>query len=103
MRAEYLARRDLVVEALDAIPGFACPVPTGAFYAMPEISGLGVTDTRAFAKMLLEAGVAVLPGTDFGSHGEGYLRISYGTAREKLVEGINRIRVASERWQQNQT
>jgi aspartate/methionine/tyrosine aminotransferase len=103
MRAEYLARRDLVVEALDAIPGFACPVPTGAFYVMPEITGLGVTDTRAFAKMLLEAGVAVLPGADFGSHGEGYLRISYGTAREKLVEGLNRIRAASERWQQNQT
>lgn len=98
MRAEYQARRDLVIENLNAIPGVLCARPAGAFYALPKITGLGVTSARSFANMLLEAGVAVLPGTDFGSYGEGYLRISYATAREKLVEGLRRIRAASERW-----
>ena len=97
MRAEYQARRDLVVERLNAIPGISCARPDGAFYAMPKISDLGVASARVFANRLLEAGVALLPGTDFGAYGEGYLRLSYATAREKLVEGLNRIQAASER------
>ncbi len=95
MRKAYQARRDLVVDKLNAIPGISCPLPAGAFYAMPAISGLGVTSARKFADTLLEAGVAVLPGTDFGKHGEGYLRISYATAREQLVEALRRIRKVS--------
>jgi aspartate/methionine/tyrosine aminotransferase len=100
MRTEYRARRDLVVECLNAIPGIACPSPAGAFYAMPDLSALGVTNAREFANFLLDNGVAALPGTDFGRYGEGYLRISYATAREKLVEGLNRIQIACETWQQ---
>jgi aspartate/methionine/tyrosine aminotransferase len=101
MRVEYKARRNLVVERLNAIPGISCALPAGAFYAMPSVSSLGVTNSREFADMLLEAGVAVLPGTDFGSYGQAYLRISYATAREKLVEALERIQAASERWQES--
>lgn len=98
MRQEYKARRNLVIERLNAISGISCALPAGAFYAMPSISGLSVTNSRDFANMLLEAGVAVLPGTDFGSYGQAYLRISYATAREQLIEALDRIQVTSERW-----
>jgi aspartate/methionine/tyrosine aminotransferase len=99
MRAEYRARRDLVVDRLNHIPGITCPMPAGAFYVMPDLSGLKVTSARDFANQLLENGVAALPGTDFGRYGEGYLRISYATAQAKLVEGLDRIQSASNQWQ----
>lgn len=95
MRDEYKSRRDLVVQTLNEIPGLECTTPEGAFYAFPEISGLRVASAREFTNRLLEAGVAVLPGTDFGEHGEGHFRISYATAREKLIEGLERIRGAA--------
>jgi aspartate/methionine/tyrosine aminotransferase len=98
MRKEYQARRNLVVEALNAVPGISCPTPAGAFYAMPTIAGLGAAGSREFANALLEAGVALLPGTDFGEYGEGYLRISYATAREQLIEALKRIQKVSEDW-----
>lgn len=91
MRDEYRARRDLVVNGLNAISGVTCPLPKGAFYAMPDISGLGVENARAFSERLLEAGVATLPGTDFGPHGEGYLRLSYATRRDRLAEALKRM------------
>jgi len=97
MRAEYRQRRDTLVAALCEIPGFTCALPGGAFYAFPNISGLGVPSARWFANLLLENGVALLPGTDFGAHGEGHLRISYATARPQLDEALGRIRATVER------
>jgi aspartate/methionine/tyrosine aminotransferase len=95
MRAEYRARRDLLIEGLNAIPGLTCTSPAGAFYALPGISQLGLS-ARTFTNTLLDFGVAALPGTDFGRDGEGHFRISYATAREKLVESLRRIRAAVE-------
>jgi aspartate aminotransferase len=95
MRAAYHSRRDLVVQTLDAIPGLSCTLPNGAFYALPKISGLRIANARTFTNLLLEAGVAVLPGTDFGGYGEGHFRISYATAREKLIEGLERVRTVA--------
>ncbi len=92
MSAAYKKRRDVVVQALNEMPGVTCSNPAGAFYAMPDISGLDVPSTRHFVKQLLEAGVAILPGEDFGEHGTPYLRISYGTAEEKVAEGLARMR-----------
>jgi aspartate/methionine/tyrosine aminotransferase len=95
MRTEYHARRDMVVAGLNAIPGITCTAPAGAFYAFPSLAGLNVPDARAFTHRLLEAGVAVLPGTDFGQYGEGHFRISYATSREQLAEGLRRIRAVA--------
>jgi aspartate/methionine/tyrosine aminotransferase len=96
MRSEYHSRRDLVVQTLNAIPGLHCTTPDGAFYAFPQISGLRVANARAFTNTLLEAGVAVLPGTDFGEYGESHFRISYAAGRDKLIEGLARVRSAVE-------
>jgi aspartate aminotransferase len=98
-RVEYRARRDLVVSALNAIPGFACHQPDGAFYVFPSIAGcIGRTspagtriDSDAdFASALLEeAHVAVVQGSAFGM--SPYLRISYATDRETLRRACDRI------------
>jgi aspartate/methionine/tyrosine aminotransferase len=97
MRAEYHARRDLVLEGLRSIPGVACTTPGGAFYVIPSIRGLpNVPDERWFANRLLEHGVACLPGTDFGQYGEGHLRLSYAASRDQLAEALRRIRGAVE-------
>jgi aspartate aminotransferase len=79
MRDEYRVRRDLVVRELNAIDGVKCRAPDGAFYAWADVSSFGLS-SRDIAQRLLQDGfVAVLPGTDFGDGGEGFIRISYGT------------------------
>ena len=92
MRAEFRARRDLVVAALAAMTGVTCRVPHGAFYAFPNVTGAPL-ETEVLADRLLdEAGVALLSGTAFGAAGEGHLRLSYATSRERLAEGLARMR-----------
>ena len=88
MLAEFERRRAAVVAGLNALPGVTCVMPQGAFYAFPNISGTGM-EARAVADRLLEeAGVAVLSGTAFGSHGEGYLRLSYANSLENIAEAL---------------
>ena len=66
MVVEFRARRDLIVDGLNAIPGIRCLRPTGAFYAFPDISGTGLTGAELAERLLQEAGVCVLAGTAFG-------------------------------------
>jgi aspartate aminotransferase len=96
---EYRRRRDLVVDALDAIPGFTCHRPEGAFYVFPSIAGcLGRTsasgrriesDADFAAALLEEAHVAVVHGAAFGM--SPYLRISYATDEATLTRACARI------------
>jgi aspartate aminotransferase len=98
MVEEFRRRRDVIVDGLNAIPGFRCSVPAGAFYAFPNVSGTGMP-SRDLADLLLnEAGVACLSGTAFGRFGEGYLRFSYATSLENIREALARIAGVSERW-----
>ncbi len=91
MVAEFTARRKVVVEGLNAIPGITCRWPSGAFYAFPNVKGVGLP-CKEFAHTLLhEAGVAVLAGTAFGDAGDGYLRISYANSLPNLEEALRRI------------
>jgi aspartate/methionine/tyrosine aminotransferase len=92
MVEEFRARRGLVVEGLNAIPGLTCRLPAGAFYAFPDISATGL-DGSGFADRLLdETGVCVLAGTAFGQVGRDHIRISYANSRENLAEALQRIR-----------
>ena len=98
MVAEFRRRRDAIVAGLNAIPGFRCTVPDGAFYAFPNVAGTGMA-SRDLADLLLnEAGVACLSGTAFGAYGDGYLRFSYAASLEHIEEALGRIRAISERW-----
>jgi aspartate aminotransferase len=92
MMDEYRARRDVVVDGLNAIPGVSCHRPGGAFYVFPNVSAVGVDQKVLADALLAEAGVAVLPGTAFGAMGKGYLRLSYAQAVPVLEEGLSRIR-----------
>ena len=92
MVAEFRARRDLIVDGLNAIPGIQCLRPHGAFYAFPDISGTGLTGAQLADRLLQETGVCVLAGTAFGHVGTGHVRISYANSRPNLLEALARIR-----------
>jgi aspartate aminotransferase len=92
MVAAFAERREMIVEALNGLPGFGCARPGGAFYTFPNVTGTGL-DARALqGRLLEEAGVATISGTSFGAFGEGYLRFSYANSREAIAEAIERIR-----------
>jgi len=99
MGKAFNRRRKLIVGLLNEIPGFECPTPQGAFYVYPSVKGaLGktirgkVANTSAeLATIILEeVEVAAVPGEAFGP--SGYLRFSYATSDEDIVEGIGRIK-----------
>jgi aspartate/methionine/tyrosine aminotransferase len=92
MLAAFAARRPVVIEELNAIPGLSCVDPGGAFYAFPNVGATGLTSKELEVKLLEEAGVATLAGSSFGSRGEGYLRLSYANSTENLRAAMARIR-----------
>ena len=91
MVAEFRRRRDAFCAALNKLPGFRCPIPSGAFYAFPNITGTGWQSKPLADALLDEAGVACLSGTSFGAYGEGYLRFSIANSYENLMEAAERI------------
>ncbi len=94
MRREYDRRRKMIVKGLNGIGGIRCLEPGGAFYAFPNISEFGM-NSLGFARWLLKrAGVAVVPGTEFGLHGEGFIRCSYATAYDKIEQALERMEKA---------
>ncbi|WP_182422264.1 pyridoxal phosphate-dependent aminotransferase [Aureimonas sp. ME7] len=105
-RDAFRRRRDLVVAGLNAVPGIDCPVPQGAFYTFASCAGLlgshtpdnrVIASDRDFADYLLEANVAVVPGSCFGL--EPFFRISYATSEDELRTAIDRVATACERLQ----
>lgn len=99
MRLEYDSRRKRIVEGLNGIDGVTCPMPQGAFYAYPDISGCfgrvrpqggQIEDGTGLCDYLLdEARVACVPGIGFGT--QAHMRVSYATSMETIVEAVDRI------------
>ena len=85
-------RRKVIVEELDAIEGFTCRTPMGAFYAFPNITGTGQTAREVQDRLLSEAYVATVAGTSFGHLGEGYVRFSYANSVENIRTALERVR-----------
>jgi aspartate/methionine/tyrosine aminotransferase len=98
MVAEFRRRRDAMVAGLNAIPGFRCALPAGAFYAFPNITRTGLSSKAQADLLLNEAGVACLSGTTFGQYGDGYLRFSGANSLANILEAIDRITQVSTRW-----
>ena len=88
----FAERREMIVAALNGLPGFRCVRPGGAFYTFPNVTGTGFDARTLQGKLLEEAGVATVAGTSFGEFGEGYLRFSYANSREAIGEAVERIR-----------
>ena len=91
MAGEYQRRRDQMVRGLNAIPGVHCTTPQGAIYAFPNVKAFGLPSRQLAARLLEESGVALLAGTDFGEHGEGYLRLCFAVSPEEIDEALERI------------
>ena len=94
MHAAYTERRAWLIPAINAIDGFCCAHPDGAFYIFPEVKELfgrgPVRDSQSLANYLIEeARVSVVPGSAFGH--DDCVRISYATSMERLHEGVRRI------------
>ncbi len=96
---EFKRRRDYIVGELNSIHGISCGKPEGAFYVFPNVSGLygkifqgkEINDSIGIADYLLEHGkIAVVPGKAFGA--DNYIRISFATSMENIVEGIKRLK-----------
>ena len=96
MVAEFKARRDIIVDGLNSIPGITCLRPSGAFYVFPDISATGLTGAELADRLLNEGGVSALAGTAFGHVSVHHLRFSYANSRENIVEAVRRTRAVVE-------
>lgn len=92
MMVAFDERRKTIVSALNDLPGFSCLDPAGAFYAFPNISGVGQSAKDLQKRFLEDAGVATVAGPSFGVHADDYIRFSYANSVENIVEAISRIR-----------
>lgn len=92
MMQTYKKRRDILVKGLNEIDGISCLNPGGAFYVFPNITGTGLSSVEFARRVLEEAGVGLCAGSDFGSCGEGYIRLCYAISEDLIIEGIRRIK-----------
>ena len=100
MVATFHERRDLIVKLLNGLDGVNCLVPGGAFYVYPNVTGackkLGLKGSEELRKLLLQHGVAVLADIHFGKRNPGeteqYIRLSYATSKENIIEGLRRMK-----------
>ena len=90
MRREYDKRRKYIVPRLNKM-GLKTAMPYGAFYAFANISHLSNNSYKFARELLTKAKVAVVPGTEFGIYGEGYIRFSYATDLKLIKRGLDRI------------
>ena len=90
MREEYNQRRMIMVSGFNAM-GLDCFEPEGAFYTFPCIQSTGLSSNDFCEKLLFGKKVAVIPGTAFGSSGEGFVRCSYAYSLKNINEALNRI------------
>ena len=104
MRDAFLKRRDLVLGLMKDIPGFKTNIPQGAFYVYPEVSalfgksynGFVINNATDLSMYLLDvAFVALVPGAAFGD--DKYIRFSYATSEDKLIEALKRMKEAIEK------
>ncbi|MFH0748580.1 MAG: pyridoxal phosphate-dependent aminotransferase [Candidatus Bathyarchaeota archaeon] len=94
---EYDRRRKIIFEGINKIKGIRCLRPQGAFYVFPNISALGMSSVDLAKRLAMEAKVATVPGTTYGPDGEGYLRLSYASSTENIVEALQRIKKVVEK------
>ncbi|RPG74021.1 MAG: pyridoxal phosphate-dependent aminotransferase [Euryarchaeota archaeon TMED248] len=90
MADSFHQRRDVIHKLLDDLPGVSVPKPEGAFYALCDVSGTGMTDVEFATRALEEAKVQLIPGS-LMQGGEGLVRISYATSMENIHEGVGRL------------
>ena len=91
-KRKYRKKRNLIVDGLNSIRGISCDKPKGSFYVFPNVKKIGKNSETVANELLEKANVVTIPGSAFGPHGEGYLRISYANSEENLREAVKRIK-----------
>jgi aminotransferase len=91
MHEEYREKLRILYREVSSMPGVLCVEPNGSFYVFPNFSSFGLSSMDLAVKLIEEAGVMTLPGTEFGSAGEGHLRLSVVSNRDRLEEGVERL------------
>jgi aspartate aminotransferase len=92
MVADEKTKRDFLVAALNRLPGVVCPLPEGSIYAFPDIRGTGLNSQALADRLLTEARVVVESGAFYGSQGEGFLRICFGSQSLPVIqEAVGRL------------
>lgn len=89
MLSAFAERRQVILEAINAIPGFTCPKPDGAFYVFPNIGQLGISSLEFCDQLLDQYQVAAVPGIAFGA--DDCIRFSYATSVENIQRGMERL------------
>jgi aspartate/methionine/tyrosine aminotransferase len=97
MMMAFAKRRRLVVDGLNDLPNVSCIEPEGAFYAFPDIAQTGWHAKPLANALLDETGVALIGGPDFGTLGEGFIRVSYAASAEQIEEALGRMKGFLER------
>ena len=92
MRDAYKARRNYIVDGFNKL-GLTTHLPKGAFYIFPDIRSTGLTSEMFCEALLSDQKVACVPGTAFGSSGEGFIRVSYAYSIEEIKVALQRIKL----------
>ena len=92
MMEKFTARRKLIHEGLNSLPGVECSLPGGAFYAFPKVIGTGMNGAEFCKKAMHEAGVAIVPGTAFGKSCNDYVRFSFAASRDNISQALDNIK-----------
>ena len=96
MKKAFSLRRNIIVDGLKSIKGVSLALPTGAFYAFPNVKAFGSNSSDVADYLLNEHAIATIDGGVFGKAGEGYLRIAYSCSSEECEKGIERLKIALE-------
>jgi len=99
MRRIFEKRRNVLCAKINEINGMSCHIPEGAFYVFANIKQLGIPSKEFCMELLRETGVVIVPGIGFGSEGEGYVRFTYATSEENIIEGLARVKTFVEALQ----
>lgn len=92
MRDSYMARRNFITNGFNAL-GLDTFLPQGAFYVFPCIKSTGLTSDEFCEQLLQSQKVACVPGSAFGTAGEGFIRVSYAYSIDHIKEALNRIEI----------
>ena len=92
MMEKFTARRKLIHEGLNSLPGVECSLPGGAFYAFPKVTGTGMSGAEFCKKAMHEAGVAIVPGTAFGKSCNDYVRFSFAASRDNISQALENVK-----------
>jgi len=92
MMKEFTERRNLIHKLLNDLPGVECSLPGGAFYAFPNVKGTGMNGAEFAKKCMYNAGVAIVPGTAFGSTAQDYVRFSFAASQDDISQALENIK-----------